>query len=134
MNKFKLFLEEQEEKPSGSNKEKPTEQSSEPKQTEKSSSTSSASGKKEIDKSIPVRDLKAIFAKIAPFIKLYAPNSYRTARQITPNLLQLVFGGARCKVESDVLYDVLSTKFSDEFDISKSRLDRTSQTVTLSIY
>lgn len=131
MNKFKLFLEAQEEKPSDSNKEKTTEQPSEPKQTEKPSSTS---GKKEIDKSIPVRDLKAIFAKIAPFIKLYTPNSYRTARQITPNFLQLVFGGARCKVESDVLYDVLSTKFSDEFDISKSRLDRASQTVTLSIY
>lgn len=130
MDKFIKYILEEEDKKATEKDVKDNKSNDDTKQV----ATADDKNKKVIDKSIPQRNMKEIFQKIVPFIKIYSPNSFRTARELNAGYMQLIFGGSWARIESNVLFDMLSTKFQDEFDIQKSRLDSGSQTVTLSIY
>lgn len=90
--------------------------------------------KKELDKTIPQRNMGDIYKTIEPFIKRYATNSYRYPMQINPGILQLIFGGSYAKLEVNVLYELLTTKFNDEFTVQKTRFDNDSKTITMTIF
>lgn len=90
--------------------------------------------KKELDKTIPQRNMGDIYKTIEPFIRRYAANSYRYPQQINPGILQLIFGGSYAKLEVNVLYELLTTKFNDDFTVQKTRFDSDSKTITLTIF
>jgi hypothetical protein len=90
--------------------------------------------KKELDKTIPTRDMGEIYKKIEPFIKRYAFNSFRNVQRINTGIMMLTFGGSFAKLETGVLYELLDSKFNDEFTIQKNRYDSDSSTITMVIF
>ena len=75
-----------------------------------------------------------IYKKIEPYIKRYAFNSFRNVQRINTGIMMLTFGGSFAKLETGVLYELLDSKFNDEFTIQKNRYDSDSSTITMVIF
>lgn len=90
--------------------------------------------KKELDKTMPTRDMADVYKQIEPFIKRYAFNSFRNVQRINAGIMLLTFGGSFAKMETAVLFDLLDSKFNDIFTVIKNRFDGDSSTVTMTIF